>query len=277
MVQSSYESAAEEARTMLAEAEKALAEKGPNYKKNMPKSYKEEMAAIKRLKRRVVYREGLIPKRGQTNVTENPKTAVKNKKTSPPKTEKKNQSTGEDIGDWVKDFFGIKDPTKIGGYRTQASKDQAAEKEAKKAAKKAVKKDAQILKDLREAEKQAKAEAKVDKQIAQDSPVTSSTSKRKKETKKAKDAETLKQFKAKGTRQNEDPRDSVTKKMEELLGLNRSASQIEKDLKVTEELESRDRGGMKRGGRAKKPSVSRKTYAMNRGGKVASVRKPTRA
>jgi len=65
--------------------------------------------------------------------------------------------------------------------------------------------------------------------------------------------------------------------MEELLGLNRSASQIEKDLKVTEELESRDRGGMKRGGRAKKPSVSRKTYAMNRGGKVASVRKPTRA
>ena len=148
------------------------------------------------------------------------------------------------------------------------------------------------------AKAEAKAEAKVDRQIAQDLPVTSSTSKRKEETKKAKDAEikkqfiaksrrdnttkkdaveTLKQFKAKGRRENEDPRDSVTKFMEELLGLNRSASQIEKDLKVTEELESRDRGGMKRGGRAKKPSVSRKTYAMNRGGKVASVRKPTRA
>ena len=125
----------------------------------------------------------------------------------------------------------------------------------------------------------AKAEA-VDRQIAQDLPVTSSTSKRKEETKKdkkAKDAETLKEFIAKSRRQNEDPRDSVTKFMEELLGLNRSASQIEKDLKVTEELESRDRGGMKRGGRAKKPSVSRKTYAMNRGGKVAPVRKPNRA
>ena len=127
------------------------------------------------------------------------------------------------------------------------------------------------------AKAEAKAEAKVDRQIAQDLPVTSSTSKRKEETKKAKDAEILKQFIAKSRRQNEDPRDSVTKFMEELLGLNRSASQIEKDLKVTEELESRDRGGMKRGGRAKKPSVSRKTYAMNRGGKVASVRKPTRA
>ena len=69
----------------------------------------------------------------------------------------------------------------------------------------------------------------------------------------------------------------VTNFMEELLGLNRDKAQIEKDLKVTEELESRDRGGMKRGGRAKKPSVSRKTYAMNRGGKVAPVRKPNRA
>jgi hypothetical protein len=69
---------------------------------------------------------------------------------------------------------------------------------------------------------------------------------------------------------------SVTPKMESFFGLNRSDEQIEKDMAVTAELEERDsRGGKKKGGRVSKPS--RKKYSMNRGGKVASVRKPTRA
>ena len=69
---------------------------------------------------------------------------------------------------------------------------------------------------------------------------------------------------------------SVTPKMESFFGLNRSDEQIEKDMAVTAELEERDfRGGKKKGGRVSKPS--RKKYSMNKGGKVASVRKPTRA
>ena len=71
--------------------------------------------------------------------------------------------------------------------------------------------------------------------------------------------------------------DPITAAMEKFFGTNRTAQEIRDQMDITEKLEARDRGGMKRGGRAKKPSVSRKTYAMNRGGKVASVRKPTRA
>ena len=48
-------------------------------------------------------------------------------------------------------------------------------------------------------------------------------------------------------------------------------------MKVTEDLEKElgFSGGKKRGGRVYSPP--RKKYAMNRGGKVASIRKPTRA
>ena len=78
-----------------------------------------------------------------------------------------------------------------------------------------------------------------------------------------------------------DTRDAFTKKMEKLLGLNRSSAQIDKDVAATKEL---DKDLLYRGGKVKSRSkVSRgntsasKKYTMNRGGKVASVRKPTRA
>ena len=68
--------------------------------------------------------------------------------------------------------------------------------------------------------------------------------------------------------------DPITERVEKLLGLNRSPAQIRKDMQVTEDLEKElgFSGGQKRGGR-----ITRKKYAMNRGGKVASIRKPTRA
>ena len=71
----------------------------------------------------------------------------------------------------------------------------------------------------------------------------------------------------------------VTNFMEKALGLNRDKATIERDMKITEDLEKElgFSGGKKKGGRVKKRSVSHKKYAMNRGGKVASVRKPTRA
>ena len=69
---------------------------------------------------------------------------------------------------------------------------------------------------------------------------------------------------------------SVTPKMESFFGLNRTDEQIKEDMAKHAELEERDfRGGKKKGGRVSKPS--RKKYSMNKGGKVASVRKPTRA
>ena len=78
-----------------------------------------------------------------------------------------------------------------------------------------------------------------------------------------------------------DTRDAFTKKMEKLLGLNRSSAQIDKDVAATKEL---DKDLLYKGGKVKSRSkVSRgntsasKKYTMNRGGKVASVRKPTRA
>ena len=69
--------------------------------------------------------------------------------------------------------------------------------------------------------------------------------------------------------------DPVTKRLEKFFGLNRSAEQIKKDMEETERLSGTSR--LKRGGKVKKQSVSTKKYAMNRGGKVASIRKPTRA
>ena len=84
-----------------------------------------------------------------------------------------------------------------------------------------------------------------------------------------------------GLSAEEDTRDALTKKMEKLLGLNRSSTQIRKDLAATKKL---DKDLLYRGGKVKSRSkVSRgntsasKKYTMNRGGKVASVRKPTRA
>ena len=54
--------------------------------------------------------------------------------------------------------------------------------------------------------------------------------------------------------------------------------EIRDQMDITEKLDARDRGGMKRGGKVKKTkSKPTKKYAMNRGGKVTSVRKPTRA
>tara|TARA_R110000823_G_scaffold271456_1_gene390887 strand:- start:2621 stop:4066 length:1446 start_codon:yes stop_codon:yes gene_type:complete len=71
-----------------------------------------------------------------------------------------------------------------------------------------------------------------------------------------------------------DKRDFITKKMEKLLGLNRSSAQIKKDVEETDRLEKDLLMG---GGRVRKKVVQpTKKYAMNRGG-VASVRKPTRA
>ena len=70
--------------------------------------------------------------------------------------------------------------------------------------------------------------------------------------------------------------DPITAKVEELLGLKRTAKEIKDDMKVTEDLEKElgFSGGKKRGGRVYSPP--RKKYAMNRGG-MASLRKPTRA
>jgi len=69
----------------------------------------------------------------------------------------------------------------------------------------------------------------------------------------------------------------VTNFMEKLLGLNRDKAAIERDMAVSKKLDEAIgfSGGKKRGGRVSKPS--KKKYVMNRGGKVASVRKPTRA
>ena len=68
----------------------------------------------------------------------------------------------------------------------------------------------------------------------------------------------------------------ITNFMEKALGLNRDKAAIERDMYITKKLEEEQGfiGGNKRGGRISKPT---KKYAMNRGGKVASVRKPTRA
>ncbi len=72
--------------------------------------------------------------------------------------------------------------------------------------------------------------------------------------------------------------DPITAAMEKFFGTNRTAQEIRDQMDITEKLEARDRGGMKRGGKVKKTkSKPTKKYAMNRGGKVTSVRKPTRA
>lgn len=69
----------------------------------------------------------------------------------------------------------------------------------------------------------------------------------------------------------------ITNFMEELFGLNRDKATYERDVAITRELEARDRGGMKRGGKVKKTtSKPTKKYAMNRGGKVTGLRKPSR-
>jgi hypothetical protein len=72
--------------------------------------------------------------------------------------------------------------------------------------------------------------------------------------------------------------DPITAAMEKFFGTNRTAQEIRDQMDITEKLDARDRGGMKRGGKVKKTkSKPTKKYAMNRGGKVTSVRKPTRA
>jgi hypothetical protein len=72
--------------------------------------------------------------------------------------------------------------------------------------------------------------------------------------------------------------DPITAAMEKFFGTNRTAQEIRDQMDITEKLEARDRGGMKRGGKVKKTkSKPTKKYAMNRGGKVTSVRKPNRA
>ena len=73
-------------------------------------------------------RQGLMPKKVAESLKKKKEKNRKNKKASPSPVKKKNQSTGEDWADSFKSFFGI-DPKKIGGYKTQASKDQAAKKE----------------------------------------------------------------------------------------------------------------------------------------------------
>jgi len=73
--------------------------------------------------------------------------------------------------------------------------------------------------------------------------------------------------------------DPITKFMEELLGTKRTVAQVKKDMAASKasEDEMLEFYGKKKGGKvtAKRPTA--KKYAMNRGGKVASVRKPTRA
>jgi len=72
--------------------------------------------------------------------------------------------------------------------------------------------------------------------------------------------------------------DPITAAMEKFFGTNRTAQEIRDQMDITEKLDARDRGGMKRGGKVKKTkSKPTKKYAMNRGGKVTSVRKPNRA
>ena len=72
--------------------------------------------------------------------------------------------------------------------------------------------------------------------------------------------------------------DPVTVFVEELLDLKRTEEEIKEQMKETKRLTSRDL--LRGGGRIRKKSITprnTKMYAMNRGGKVASVRKPTRA
>jgi hypothetical protein len=287
MVQSSYEIAAEKARTMLAEAEKALAEKGPNYKKNMPESYKGEMAKIKRLKRRVIYREGLIPKRGKT--TDVSASQKARQELTSPRFSKKQKEVEKKEKPTVKTSQEMSPPerAKLGFppfTRTESEKkDTAAQK------------DAQILKDIRAAEKEAEKESKEAKKAKSKVPAGISEikddrsgrkykAKRKKarETKQADDITAAQKVRGAVDKMSAAERKSlgpVTNFMEKLLGLNRDKATIERDMKITEDLEKElgFSGGKKKGGRVKKQSISRKKYAMNRGGKVASIRKPTRA
>ena len=182
----------------------------------------------------------------------------------------------------------------FGGRRFGASDDPyKSEAERKKAlkAKNDAEKDAQILKDIRKAEKEVKAEAKVARQIAQDRPAASSIGGPSQKVKvPASIAGRTDKMVASGKDEKlpEDiswkkGHDPVTKFMEELLGTKRTVAQVKKDMaadkKIEEELkdEMLEFYGKKRGGKvtAKRPSA--KKYAMNRGGKVASLRKPTRA
>jgi hypothetical protein len=305
-----YESVVDDIQDRLTVARKAIKDTYTDKDKKkdsggMYASYTSAMAEIKLLEKRLRVAKAKVPKKLKASkpyemsdaqrVTQGlmPKKVVKslekkakeqkneNKKTSPPAKKKKVQSKGEEWGDWVKALFSIKDSTKIGGFKTAGDtyggfKTAASQKQAKE---KAAKKDAKILKDIKAAEKEVKAEAKAAAQIAQDRPAALASGSPKKEVKvpagiKGIDADRGGQKYAKEPKK--DTRDAFTKKMEKLLGLNRSAAQIRKDMAVTKKLEEEQGfiGGNKRGGRISKPT---KKYAMNRGGKVASVRKPTRA
>jgi len=269
---------------------------------------KDYEAEIKRLENRLRVAKTKVPKRNANQTTmsaperarqglppvsvdKKPKTKVKNEKTLPPKTESKDN--GASTGLAVKTPFGGKKfgGLKFGGKRFGASSDPYKSEAEREAAKK----DAQILKNIRAAEKEAEKESKESKEAKSKVPAGISEikddrsgrkykAKRKKEreTKQADDITAAQKVRGAVDKMSAAERKSlgpVTNFMEKLLGLNRDKATIERDMKVTEDLEKElgFSGGKKRGGRVKKRSVSHKKYAMNRGGKVASIRKPTRA
>lgn len=198
----------------------------------------------------------------------------------------------------------------------QKEKEQEKEKAAREAAEKSKRKDANWLKKLKAAEKEvdeqdkkrkkAAIDASFDKQErgafkpkspkAQSSDTLGMVAKKGKDAREKREAakrkrdllsvdpaiskinpmESYSPKKSAASAASDDSKlDPVTKRLEKFFGLNRSAEQIKKDMEETERLSGTSR--LKRGGKVKKQSVSTKKYAMNRGGKVASIRKPTRA
>ena len=297
-----YEKMVDSIQARLKEARESI--KGIN-KKRMPDSYKSAMDEIKKLENRLRVAKAKVPKKAKKSemsaserarqglppvpADKKPKTKVKNEKTSPPKTEEI-KTTGTPFGG--KKFGGKRfGGKKFGGKRFGASSDPY-ENEAER---EAAKKDAQILKDIRTAEKQAEKETKEAKEAKKSkskvpagiSEIKDDRSGRKYKAKRKKERETkqtddiIAAQKVRGAvdKMSAAERKSlgpVTNFMEKLLGLNRDKATIERDMKVTEDLEKElgFSGGKKRGGRVYSPP--RKKYAMNRGG-MASLRKPTRA
>jgi len=130
-----------------------------------------------------------------------------------------------------------------------------------------------MIQDKREAANRA-ADLKASAELEADAKPQTDKSKSE-PSKQANEAARAKREEAKGRgRSWKEGLDPITAKMEELFGTKRTAKEIKDDMKVTETLEKElgFTGGQKRGGR-----ITRKKYAMNRGGKVASIRKPTRA
>jgi len=287
-----YEKMVDSIQARLKEARESI--KGIN-KKRMPDSYKSAMDEIKKLENRLRVAKAKVPKKAKKSemsaserarqglspvpVDKKPKTKVKNEKTSPPKTEEI-KTTGTPFGG--KKFGGKRfGGKKFGGKRFGASSDPYENEAEREAAAKAAKKAPATTSVSEPSSQLAEAAlARKEKAAGARTAAKKTTSKQSKSepSKQVNEAARAKREEAKGRgRSWKEGLDPVTAKVEELLGLKRTAKEIKRDMKVTEDLEKElgFSGGKKRGGRVYSPP--RKKYAMNRGGKVASIRKPTRA